>query len=180
MINILTVNEFFVFGKPLPYDGLAKKTFSQLLDCLDSIEVRKFADDKREVTFTPKTKNESVSSRSNNLRKEDKIIDKKSDQVKIEVMRNYSRHRFSSKLLGKTKQDSYALAINGKHLIKDERGDEGKSLVSNNIIESYWNLLTDVNTIQDDLKRRLIDKEDYQSKLSDIKRKYSSWLSKLK
>ncbi len=96
------------------------------------------------------------------------------NQTKIEVMKNYSKHRLSSKIFGKGDQNTYSLAINGKHFVSDVRGEEGKSLVSDNISKLFWNLLSELSTIQEDFRKKLIDENEYKKKISDIKTKYSS------
>ena len=100
--------------------------------------------------------------------------------TKIEVMKNYSKHRISSKIFGVGKEDSYSLAINGKHFISDIRGEEGKILVSNKLTKLFWDLLSELWILQEDLRKNLIKEPDYKKKVSELKNKYTNLLNKLK
>lgn len=187
------IQEFFNI-KALPYDEVAKKTFKLLLDNLETIDVKKFADYRRDVTVSnAENSNESRNVIAKNFvsKKDKKVVSdsntSSSDNskqsigaTKVSVMKNQSKHRLSSKIYGAIKQASYSLAINGKHFVSEERGKEGSPLVSKNISEGYWNLLTDVAKVQDDYKRRLINDDEFKSKIEDIRNKYTSWFSKLK
>lgn len=102
-----------------------------------------------------------------------KELKKSKSPIKIAVIKNHSRHRFSSKLLGGGSESSYSLSINGKHFIGDKRGSEGKMLVSPSIVKKYWNFLDDICKLQDKFERELIDNSEYKSELSKIKKKYS-------
>ena len=189
------VNEIFGFGK-LKYDDLAKSTLSKLLDNINNVEVHKFADYKREVTISlenEKSDNskekidslkerrveglkKSVSSIPFNPKKNVRDIIKSIDYskvTKIEVMKNYSKHRTSSKMFGVFDENTYTLSINGKHFVSDIRGEEGKSLVSNKITKLFWNLLTELEELQANLKKKLIEKDEYDTKVSELKNKYS-------
>ena len=189
------VNEIFGFGK-LKYDDLAKSTLSKLLDNINNVEVHKFADYKREVTISlenEKSDNskekidslqerrveglkKSVSSIPFNPKKNVRDIIKSVDYskvTKIEVMKNYSKHRTSSKMFGVFDENTYTLSINGKHFVSDIRGEEGKSLVSNKITKLFWNLLTELEELQANLKKKLIEKDEYDTKVSELKNKYS-------
>lgn len=194
------VNEIFGIGKPLPYDGIAKENFKKLLDNLEDVKVNKYADYKREVLINLKSKK---SEETNDKVQEGQVVGlkkkntsvsyspqtsihdaiKKSDYsnvTKIEIMKNYSKHRMSSKIFGVGKEDTYSLSINGKHFISDVRGEEGKVLVSNKISKAFWELLSELSVIQEDFRKKLIKEDVYEKKLSDLKNKYTNWFNKIK
>jgi len=194
------VNEIFGIVKSLPYDGIAKENFKKLLDNLEDVKVNKYADYKREVLINLKSKK---SEEANDKVQEGQVVGlkkkntsvsyspqtsihdaiKKSDYsnvTKIEIMKNYSKHRKSSNIFGVGKEDTYSLSINGKHFISDIRGEEGKVLVSNKISKAFWELLSELSVIQEDFRRRLIKEDVYKKKLSDLKNKYTNWFNKLK
>lgn len=192
MKNILNF-ENYIF-ESYEYDGIAKSTFSKLLSNIEDLEVRKFSDNRREVTIKKnkdKDIKESIDPNYRIKRRELKNPEKKEiitkdkettfksmnspdEDINVIVMKNHSKHRFSSKLFGVLNQDSYSLSINGKHFVSDVRGKEGKMLVDPSIAKIYWNFLTDLHNIQDKYKRGLIDSDSYDTSLSKIKSKYSS------
>lgn len=194
------VNEIFGIGKPLPYDGIAKENFKKLLDNLEDVKVNKYADYKREVLINLKSKkSEETGDKVQEgqvvgLKKKNTSVSYKpqtsihdainksdySNVTKIEIMKNYSKHRKSSKVFGVGKEDTYSLSINGKHFISDIRGEEGKVLVSNKISKAFWELLSELSIIQEDFRRKLIKEDVYKKKLSDLKNKYTNLLNKFK
>lgn len=101
-----------------------------------------------------------------------------SNNIDVAVMKNYSKHRNSSKVWGTKKENSYSLSINNQHFISDERGKEGQLLVNPKIVEMYWNFLSDIGNAQIKYKKRNITEEQYDSELNKIKDKYSKELSK--
>lgn len=189
---IYKYNELFNFSKPLRYDDVAKENLKKLLDNLESVKVIKFADYKRSVEISNsndkveerkviglKRKNQSVNfdpknAVSNSIKKPDY-----SKSTKIEVMKNYSKHRVSSKIFGVGKEDSYSLAINGKHFISDIRGEEGKNLVSNKITKAFWEILSELSTLQEDKRKNIISEEEYNDSVTELKNKWNKWYSKL-
>lgn len=189
---IYKYNELFNFSKPLRYDDVAKENLKKLLDNLESVKVIKFADYKRSVEISNtndkveerkviglKKKNQSVNfdpknAVSNSIKKPDY-----SKSTKIEVMKNYSKHRVSSKIFGVGKEDSYSLAINGKHFISDIRGEEGKTLVSNKITKAFWEILSELSTLQEDKRKNIISEEEYNDSVTELKNKWNKWYSKL-
>lgn len=203
MIEILnfdkfSTNELFGFGKKYEFDSKAIEVFQDLLENIKNIEVQKFADYRREVTLTKK-KEESIE-KSDEV-KEARIMRVPKSQTKITkvgkieskdkqntpidvtdvaVLKNYSKHRKSSKIWGTFKENSYSLVINGKHFISDVRGEEGKMLVNPKLAEMYWNFLTDVVNLQEKYQKRLVSDSQRDSELSKIKTKYQTQLSKFK
>lgn len=189
---IYKYNELFNFSKPLRYDDVAKENLKKLLDNLENVKVIKFADYKRSVEISNsndkveerkviglKKKNQSVNfdpknAVSNSIKKPDY-----SKSTKIEVMKNYSKHRVSSKIFGVGKEDSYSLAINGKHFISDIRGEEGKTLVSNKITKAFWEILSELSTLQEDKRKNIISEEEYNDSVTELKNKWNKWYSKL-
>lgn len=189
---IYKYNELFNFSKPLRYDDVAKENLKKLLDNLENVKVIKFADYKRSVEISNtndkveerkviglKKKNQSVNfdpknAVSNSIKKPDY-----SKSTKIEVMKNYSKHRVSSKIFGVGKEDSYSLAINGKHFISDIRGEEGKTLVSNKITKAFWEILSELSILQEDKRKNIISEEEYNDSVTELKNKWNKWYSKL-
>lgn len=199
MKNILnfekfSTNELFGFGKKYEFDSKAIEVFQDLLENIEDIEVQKFADYRREVVLTKKKNVEEDSTEV----KESRIMRvpnsktkfsqtssssfktkyKQSDDVDVAVLKNYSKHRKSSKIWGSFRENSYSLMINGKHFISDIRGEEGKMLVNPKLSEMYWNFLTEVADLQDKYKKRLVTDSQYDSELGKIKTKYQTQLSK--
>lgn len=190
---IYKYNELFNFSKPLRYDDVAKENLKKLLDNLENVKIVKFADYKRSVEISNtndkveerkviglKKKNQSVNfdpknAVSNSIKKPDY-----SKSTKIEVMKNYSKHRVSSKVFGVGKEDSYSLAINGKHFISDIRGEEGKTLVSNKITKAFWEILSELSTLQEDKRKNIISEEEYNDSVTELKNKWFKWFGKLK
>lgn len=207
MIEILnfdkfSTNELFGFGKKYEFDSKAIEVFQDLLENIKNIEVQKFADYRREVTLTKKKEEEQESSidKSDEV-KEARIMRVPKSQTKITkvgkiesknkqntpidvtdvaVLKNYSKHRKSSKMWGSFKENSYSLVINGKHFISDVRGEEGKMLVNPKLAEMYWNFLSDVANLQEKYQKRLVSDSQRDSELSKIKTKYQTQLSKFK
>lgn len=189
---IYKYNELFNFSKPLRYDDVAKENLKKLLDNLENVKVIKFADYKRSVEISNsndkveerkviglKKKNQSVNfdpknAVSNSIKKTDY-----SKSTKIEVMKNYSKHRVSSRIFGVGKEDSYSLAINGKHFISDIRGEEGKTLVSNKITKAFWEILSELSILQEDKRKNIISEEEYNDSVTELKNKWNKWYSKL-
>lgn len=184
MIRIKTYNELFGFGS-MPYDDLCNRFFKELVDNIHNIKVGKFSDYRREATIARNSKNinedrEYKTKRIDfnhkiediNSNQKSKDIFKINNNTKVEVVKNYSKHRFGSKVLGSVNQNIYSLSINGKHFVSDVRGKEGKSLVSLNIVKKYWDFLSDVSTLQENLKKKLISKYQYEFELDRIKLKY--------
>jgi hypothetical protein len=201
MKNILnfekfSTNELFGFGKKYEFDSKAIEVFQDLLENIEDIEVQKFADYRREVVLTKKKNVEEDSTEV----KESRIMRvpnsktkfsqtssssfktkyKQSDDVDVAVLKNYSKHRKSSKIWGSFRENSYSLMINGKHFISDIRGEEGKMLVNPKLSEMYWNFLTEVADLQEKYKKRLVTDSQYDSELGKIKTKYQTQLSKFK
>ena len=140
MIEILNFenfskNELFGFGKKYEFDSKAIEVFQDLLENIDKIEVQKFADYRREVTLTKKKEEKDSSIESSGEVKEARIMRVPKSQTKITkvgevesknkqntqiddtdvaVLKNYSKHRKSSKIWGSFKENSYSLVINGK------------------------------------------------------------------
>lgn len=105
----------------------------------------------------------------------------KTGKTYVSVMKIQSGHRFSSKFLGATKEDSYSLSINGKHFVSDVKGKEGQKLVNPKITEMYWNFLTELGKLQDRRKRNDIKtNSEYDSEVDKLKNKYTNLLNKLK
>lgn len=236
MDNILYFNLFVEsFFSSFEYDKLAKDTFTKMLNNIDKMDVRKFADYRREATikFEEEKKDSKTDVESQNKQdkfkkridevedevedefsvREDEVEDEfsvredvdpnyrikkrglknperteitskketdfkslnkpKSKNIDIAVIKNYSKHRTSSKIWGNRKENDYSLAINGKHLISDIRGQEGKTLVSPKIIQIFWSFLSELSEIQDKYKRGLIDESEYDSAISGVKSKYT-------
>jgi hypothetical protein len=177
----------------LRYDDVAKENLKKLLDNLENVKVIKFADYKRSVEISNtndkveerkviglKKKNQSVNfdpknAVSNSIKKPDY-----SKSTKIEVMKNYSKHRVSSKIFGVGKEDSYSLSINGKHFVSDIRGEEGKTLVSNKITKAFWEILSELSTLQEDKRKNIISEEEYNDSVTELKNKWFKWFGKLK
>jgi hypothetical protein len=206
MIEILNFenfskNELFGFGKKYEFDSKAIEVFQDLLENIDKIEVQKFADYRREVTLTKKKEEQDSSIESSGEVKEARIMRFPKSQTKITkvgkvesknkqntqiddtdvaVLKNYSKHRKSSKIWGSFKENSYSLVINGKHFIGDVRGEEGKMLVNPKLTEMYWNFLSDVANLQEKYQKRLVSDSQRDSELSKIKTKYQAQLSKFK
>jgi hypothetical protein len=105
---------------------------------------------------------------------------KQGGDIKVTVMKNYSKHRTSSKIWGSGKENTFSLAINNQHFISDERGKEGKLLVNPKIVVMYWNFLSDIGNVQAKYKKRNISESEYDSEIDRIKSKYSTELSKFK
>lgn len=218
ILNFDSFNESF-FSSSYKYDSIAKDTFSKMLDNISHLDVRKFADYRREATIVLDKENKSddkldkpkgVEKTKPNIDEVDnefidenvdpnyrikrrqlknperkEIVSKEEDDFKsknkpssknieISVMKNHSKHRFSSKFWGSIKENDYSLAINGKHFISDVRGEEGKTLVSPKLVQLYWGFLSELSEIQDRYKRGLINESGYDSEIQKIKSKYSS------
>lgn len=227
MDNILNFNLFVEsFFSSFEYDKLAKDTFTKMLNNIDRMDVRKFADYRREATIKFEEKStDKQDSKSNaesqnredkskkGIEVEDEVDDEfpvrenvdpnyrirkrglknperievtskketdfkslnkpKYKNIDIAVIKNYSKHRNSSKIWGNRKENDYSLVINGKHLISDIRGQEGKTLVSPKIIQIFWSFLSELSEIQDKYKRGLIDESEYDSAISSVRSKYT-------
>jgi hypothetical protein len=199
MKNILNFNQFStneIFGflnKKYKYDDLAKETFKNMLNCIEDLKVSVYADYKRSVTFSKSDVHkeefvkESVPPRVHTLKKmsqsdrHKKVATKVSQsdfktnynqfgKTEVVSMKNTSKSRLSSKLLGSFKGASYLLSINGKTFVDTD----GNMLVNPKISEIYYNFLTELGNIQDDFKRENLSDEDYATNLDKIKKKYQS------
>lgn len=191
-----STNEIFGFlNKKYEFDSRAKEVFKELLNNIQGLEVQEFSDYRREVTLKEKDQKDSdefLESRNMRVPRDEKVIKTqttskelpsfkqkyKHGDIDVAVMKNYSKHRLSSKILGNGKQNSYSLSINNQHFISDERGKEGQFLVNPKISEMYWNFLSDIGNAQEKYKKRNLRESEYDSELSRIKSKYQIQLSK--
>jgi hypothetical protein len=203
-----STNELFDFlSKKYEFDSRAKEVFKKLLDNIDNLEVQEFADYRREVTLKENSKETSseqekeervevkenrtmrvprgqkVTQTSQTVTGETPSFKQKYKQggnIKVAVMKNYSKHRTSSKIWGSGKENTFSLSINNQHFISNERGKEGSILVNPKIVLMYWNFLSDVGNAQLKYKKRNMSESEYDSEIDRIKSKYSVQLSKFK
>ena len=98
-----------------------------------------------------------------------------SNETQVAVMKGQSSHRFSSKILGYMKENSFSLQINGQTFVTSVKGKEGQPTVNPKISEMYWNFLSDIGNVQMKLKRRNIKQSDYDSEIQRIKKKYGKF-----